>query len=84
MKEKEISFIQDQIGYRFKNPAVLEQAFTRRSFSMENGGQNNEVLEFIGDKVLDFIVVKLLAEKNTMTRSTTASTGGTKAGTRSA
>ncbi|MBO4399178.1 MAG: hypothetical protein J5795_03500 [Lachnospiraceae bacterium] len=64
MKEKEISFIQDQIGYRFKNPAVLEQAFTRRSFSMENGGQNNEVLEFIGDKVLDFIVVKLLAEKN--------------------
>ncbi len=60
----EISFIQDQIGYQFKNPALLTQAFTRRSYSAENGGQDNEVLEFIGDKVLDFVVVKLLAESN--------------------
>ncbi len=58
----EISFIQDQIGYQFKNPALLTQAFTRRSYSAENGGQDNEVLEFIGDKVLDLVVVKLLAE----------------------
>lgn len=34
------------------------------SYSEENGGENNEVLEFIGDKVLDLIVVKLLAEKH--------------------
>ena len=39
------------------------QAFVRKSYSEENGGENNEVLEFIGDKVLDLIVVKLLAEK---------------------
>ena len=63
MNEKEIIFIQDQIGYTFKNQELLVQAFTRRSYSMENGGQDNEVLEFIGDKALDFVVVKQLSEE---------------------
>lgn len=63
MDEKEIKFIQDQIGYTFKNRELLVQAFTRRSYSMENGGQDNEVLEFIGDKALDLVVVKLLTEE---------------------
>ena len=63
MNENQIAFIQEQIGgYRFNNPGLLEQAFTRRSYSEENGGENNEVLEFYGDKVLDFIVVKLFSE----------------------
>ena len=57
MDEKEIKFIQGQIGYTFKNQELLVQAFIRRSYSMENGGQDNEVLEFIGDKALDFVVV---------------------------
>ncbi|MDE6020083.1 MAG: hypothetical protein K2H01_03660, partial [Ruminococcus sp.] len=35
----------------------------RRSYTEENGGENNEVLEFIGDKALDFAVVRLLAQK---------------------
>ncbi len=63
MESNELRFIQDQIGYDFKNPDLLEQAFTRRSYTEENGGENNEVLEFIGDKVLDFIVVKILSER---------------------
>lgn len=63
MTEKDLVFIQDQIGYKFNNVDLLQQAFIRRSYSMENGGENNEVLEFIGDKVLDLIVVKLLANK---------------------
>ena len=49
--------IQNAIGYHFKNPDLLAQAFTRRSYSQENGGQNNEVLEFIGDKALDLAVI---------------------------
>lgn len=61
MNTEELQFIQDQIGYTFKNVDLLQQAFVRRSFSEENGGENNEVLEFIGDKVLDLFVVKLLA-----------------------
>ena len=62
MNESQKAFIQEQIGYRFKNPYLLEQAFTRRSYSEENGGENNEVLEFIGDKALDLAVVRYLTE----------------------
>lgn len=55
--------IQNKIGYEFRNTDLMFQAFVRKSYSEENGGENNEILEFIGDKVLDLIVVKLLAEK---------------------
>ena len=63
--EKELvwKMVQGQIGYDFKNLDLLQQAFTRRSYTAENGGENNEVLEFIGDKALDFMVVKLLIHK---------------------
>lgn len=63
MEENEFIFVQNQIGYSFQNLDLLRQAFVRRSYSKEKGGEDNEVLEFIGDKVLDFIVVKFLAEK---------------------
>lgn len=63
MEQKDFAFIQDQIGYKFQNTDLLRQAFVRCSYSKEYGGEDNEVLEFIGDKVLDLIVVKLLAEK---------------------
>lgn len=55
--------IQGKFGYDFRNTDLLIQAFTRKSYSEENGGENNEILEFIGDKSLDLIVVKLLTEK---------------------
>lgn len=55
--------IQDMIGYEFNNQELLEQAFTRRSYSMENGGEDNEVLEFIGDAALNMVVVKILSEE---------------------
>lgn len=64
MKQNDLMFIQSQIGYKFNNLDLLQQAFTRRSYSEENTGENNEVLEFIGDKVLDFFVVKLLITQN--------------------
>lgn len=63
MNNQDIAYIQEAIQYRFKNPALLQQAFTRSSYSAENGGEDNEVLEFIGDKVLDFVIVKKLTEK---------------------
>ena len=61
--QKIINDIQNIIGYTFKNQELLEQAFTRRSYSMENGGEHNEVLEFIGDKALDVAIVKILSEE---------------------
>lgn len=55
--------IQGKIGYDFHNTDLLFQAFIRKSYSEENGGENNEILEFIGDKALDLVVIKLLSEK---------------------
>ena len=63
MNNETLKFIQGQIGYTFKNPDLLLQAFVRRSYAKENDGEDNEVLEFIGDKALDFIIVKVLTDK---------------------
>lgn len=63
MEQKDLTFIQNQIGYSFQNTDLLRQAFIRRSYSKEYGGEDNEVLEFIGDRVLELIVSKLLTEK---------------------
>ena len=49
MDEMNFNFIEKQIGYTFENKELLQQAFIRRSYSKENGGEDNEVLEFIGD-----------------------------------
>lgn len=64
MFDKEtIDDIENMIGYKFNNQELLEQAFTRRSYSMENGGEDNEVLEFIGDAALNTVVVKILSDE---------------------
>nr|WP_027871143.1 ribonuclease III domain-containing protein [[Eubacterium] cellulosolvens] len=55
--------VQKQIGYEFQNPLLLRQAFVRKSYTEENGGENNEVLEFIGDTVLSTAVMRYLTEK---------------------
>jgi ribonuclease-3 len=63
MNNEELQAVQERIDYWFENPDLLQQAFIRRSYSQEYGGGDNEVLEFIGDKALDFIIVKLLSEE---------------------
>lgn len=63
MNSEELQVIQTRINYWFNNPDLLQQAFIRRSYSREQGGGDNEVLEFIGDKALDFVIVKLLSEE---------------------
>lgn len=63
MKRNNILLIENRIGYNFKNRDLLQQAFVRRSFSAENGGGDNEVLEFIGDKVLELSVVRYLLSR---------------------
>ena len=63
MTVRDLDVIQEKIDYKFNEPYILAQAFTRKSFAIENTEyQSNEQLEFVGDKVLDFIVVKKLAE----------------------
>ncbi len=63
METKDLRFIEKRIGYTFSNSDLLQQAFIRRSYAQENGGEDNEILEFIGDKVLDMVVVRFLTDK---------------------
>lgn len=48
-----------QIGYQFKQPALLQKALTHRSYS----GVHNERLEFLGDSVLNCVIAKYLFER---------------------
>ena len=48
--------LQKRIAYSFRQPELLQQAMTHRSFS----AQNNERLEFIGDSILNYSVAKML------------------------
>lgn len=63
MNRDDIKKIENVIGYHFKNEYLLQQAFVRKSYAKEKGGEHNEVLEFIGDKVLDVKIVELLSYK---------------------
>lgn len=57
---------EEKIGYAFKHKALLEQAFTHRSYLNENraaGKEHNERLEFLGDAVLELVVTEFLFAK---------------------
>jgi len=51
--------VEELLGYKFKNQALLFQALTHRSFVNEHEEEklrNNESLEFLGDSVLGFLI----------------------------
>ena len=54
-------------GYTFTDTALLERAFTHRSYLNENRGiknrEHNERLEFLGDAVLELVVTEFLFAK---------------------
>jgi ribonuclease III len=50
---------EQKLGYSFKNPALLQQALTHRSF----GSGNNERLEFLGDGILNCCIASLIFEQ---------------------
>ncbi len=51
--------LEDRIGHRFANAALLQQALTHRS----HGSVHNERLEFLGDSILNCVVASLLFER---------------------
>ena len=58
------SAVEERIGHRFSDPALLDLALRHRSWCAENGAvESNERLEFLGDSVLGLVVTeKLFAE----------------------
>jgi len=58
--------LEDRLGYRFKEMKWLDQALTHKSFVYETNHPEkgaNEVLEFLGDSVLNLAVSYLLLHK---------------------
>lgn len=49
----------ERLGYTFKQPALLRQALTHRSYS----AANNERLEFLGDGVLGCVIASQLYQR---------------------
>jgi len=59
--------LEDKISYRFSDWELLNQALTHKSYSYEslkNNGKHYEMLEFLGDAVLDMVISHLLMKKN--------------------
>jgi len=56
----DIGECESRIGYSFKDKLLLRQCFTHASYSYENGGKDNEVLEFFGDAIIQFVVTEYL------------------------
>jgi ribonuclease III len=59
----EFEALQKELGYRFKDPSLLVRALTHVSFDRKKTGSNNEVLEFLGDAVLDLAISDLLIQR---------------------
>ncbi len=54
-----LSELERLLGYTFRDPALLRQAITHKSFANENaqlGLLHNESLEFLGDSILNFVI----------------------------
>ncbi|MBP5466837.1 MAG: ribonuclease III [Clostridia bacterium] len=59
----DISACEERIGYCFKDKMLLRQCFTHSSYANEHGEKDNELLEFFGDAVIEFIVTEYLFKK---------------------
>lgn len=58
--------LEKNLGYRFKDPALLEEALRHSSYANEHksaAGQSNERLEFLGDSVLGFVTAEYLFKR---------------------
>jgi ribonuclease-3 len=53
--------LEDLLGVRFRQPELLRDSLTHRSYAFEHGGvTNNERLEFLGDAVLGLVVTDMI------------------------
>ena len=59
----DIDAVEEKIGYTFKDKMLLRQAFTHSSYAYEHNQPNNELLEFFGDSILEFLVTEYLYKK---------------------
>lgn len=66
MNQIDFGNFEKRIGIAFEKRALLEQAFTHRSYINENkeiADEHNERLEFLGDAVLELVITDFLYKK---------------------
>jgi len=63
--KSELGTLCKRLGYHFKNPQLLEDALSHRSFL---GSKNNERLEYLGDAALNFVIAAALFHQNVLAR----------------
>ena len=56
MHKKEISDLEKAISFKFKDQSILRRSLTHKSFDNDN----NETLEFLGDRVLGLVISEKL------------------------
>jgi ribonuclease-3 len=56
----QLRLLQKELGYTFSDPSLLVRALTHVSYQRDKSGGHNEVLEFLGDAVLDLAISDLL------------------------
>src|ERR1700730_6209230 len=64
--QHDLSDVEERLGYRFKRRDILNRALTHKSYSHEarqDGVQDNETFEFLGDSVLGFVIGDLLFQR---------------------
>ena len=63
LQQHTLEVLEERIGYKFHNNALLKQAITHSSFTNEqkiNRAQHYERLEFLGDAVLELVSSEFL------------------------
>ena len=59
-QNRNLSVLEQNIGYKFKNINLLKNALTHTSYAYEHKIASNEKLEFLGDSILEFLSSKYI------------------------
>lgn len=63
LRARKFKALEARLGYKFKNQALLERALTHASYRGQGRArEDNERLEFVGDRVLGLAVAEILDE----------------------
>ncbi len=55
--------LEERLGHSFKDKELLLQALTHKSYSSGEGVKNYEILEFLGDSIINLMVVDILVSE---------------------
>lgn len=56
----DVSECENRIGYTFNDKTLLRKCFTHSSYANEHNTEDNEVLEFFGDAIIEYVVTEHL------------------------